>query len=207
MIAILLGGFKWLGKIIMILLQCAKKHPLLAVVAGLVAGIAFLVLVTIPGLRHDIAVQSAAKDILAKQYVLEQRAHTETIAGYIQARIDAAALDKQNVERVEREFSNQLSEITNENDELHSANRGLIAQRMRSSETRTAAVSAGSGGETQLPIISELPRRPLRGSTAAIISKADAIICADNHSQLVGMISAWKAVSAIDVNSDGDEAD
>lgn len=36
-------------------------------------------------------------------------------------------------------------------------------------------------------------------SEAAIISQADALICADNFSQLTGLIAAWNAVAETDV--------
>ncbi len=84
---------------------------------------------------------------------------------------------------------------------MRSRNRNLVTERLRQ-PVRTAQVDIGGGGATKLPILSTMPGSVVPDTGAAIISESDALICADNHSQLTGLIAAWKAASAVDVNGE-----
>ena len=196
----IISGLGWVKDMLAAALCWAIAHPWQAgcIVLGLY--VAFLHLHTMPSKNHEIAVQSGAKNIAARWFVDERRAYHKFIKQVERARIDAAELDRQNVERFKTETTARISEIENENIELRDRNRGLVADRMRRAGVHTASVSLGSGGTANLPVISDMSGGIVPGTGAAIISESDALICADNYSTLTSLIAAWKVIEAVDVN-------
>jgi hypothetical protein len=184
-----LGRFiRTLGRVIF---GWAVENPGWAIAAVLSAVLAWMTLVTIPG--HIERTEAAIG-----RYEAEAAAHDASIASWVAARKAAAELDRQNVERVRGEYAAQFERVKNENATLRADLHGALANRLRGS--RTATVDNGGGGNAQLSIISDLPGGLVQGSGAAIISNTDALICADNHAQLVGIIAAWRAAAGVDVN-------
>lgn len=196
----LLGFGKWLLGLIPRIIKWAIDNPWQAGCLVLALWMVFIQVRTIPAKDRAIAVQSGAKDILAKRFVDERRAYNEFIVKVEMARRVAAELDRQNAERVKREFAEKLSEIEHENIQLRDRNRGIVAERMRGTGVHTTSVSIGGGRAANVPVISDMPGGVVPGSGAAVISESDALICADNYSTLTSLIAAWKAASAIDVN-------
>lgn len=200
----MIGFGKWLLDLIPKIIKWAIDNPWRAACLFLALWMVFIQVRTIPAKDREIAVQSGAKDILAERYVAERNAFNEFIIKVALAREVAAELDRQNAKRVKDEFEKKLSEIEDENTNLRDANRSLITDRLRGVGVSTASVSLGSGGTANLPVISFMPGGIVPATGAAIVSESDALICADNHSQLLGLIKAWNAASMIDVNGNPD---
>lgn len=191
----LFGFFKAIGKALAAVIKWAWENPAQALCLAL-AGLAYW------QYSGRLAAESEASDNL-DLYQGEKLAHRATVEGYFLARKVAAELDRQNAARAKAQFENQLLEILNENTILQRDNRDLVSERLRRPD-RTATIDSGSGGKALLPVISEMPGGPLPATGAAIISEADALICADNYGQLSGLIAAWKAASGIDVNGESE---
>lgn len=196
----IVSGLGWVKDIVFAAIKLAIANPWQAGCLVLAMWLAFVHVHTIPAKNHEIAVQSGAKDILAKRFVDERRAFNAFVVKVELARKVAAELDQQNAKRFKLETETRISEIEDENVELRNRNRSLIAQRMRNPGIHTASVGLSSGGETNLPVISDLPRGAVQGSGAAIISESDALICADNYTTLTSLIAAWKAIETVNVN-------
>lgn len=191
----LITGLGWAGDLIARLAKWVFAHPAQALCLAL-AGLAYW--------QYSGRLAAEAESAVNLQsYQDEKRAHLGTVEGYFIARKVAAELDRQNAARAQAEFDQKLLEIMNVNTNLQRDNRDLIFERMRQPE-RSASIDSGSGGKTVLPVLSEMPSGALPGTGAAIISEADALICADNFSQLTGLIAAWQAASAIDVNGESE---
>ena len=119
------------------------------------------------------------------------------------ARLRAGELDAANARRVAAEFSTSIERITDENADLRARNRALLDQRLRDASARAAATAAetgSGGGETDLSGIPDLSDGTVPHAGLAIVPRADLDACADNHAQLAGLIAAWTAAAAIDVN-------
>ena len=117
------------------------------------------------------------------------------------ARKEAARRDRENIARIEREWSLQLHEVNNGYQADLAAARAELARRLRDARQGTGAISA-AGGEraTAMPAIPTLSTGPVRAGEAAIVDGADLDVCTANTVTLEHLRDAWKRAASIDVN-------
>lgn len=117
------------------------------------------------------------------------------------ARTDAARKDRENIARVDREWSVQLHEVQNDYQADLAAARAELARRLRDARQGTGAISAASGERaTAMPGLPALSAGPVRPGEAAIVDEADLDVSTANTVTLEHLIAAWKRAAAIDVN-------
>jgi len=117
------------------------------------------------------------------------------------ARKEAARKDRENIARVDREWSLQLHEVNNGYRADLAAARAELARRLRDARQGTGTTSA-AGGEraTAMPAIPTLSAGPVRAGEAAIVDGADLDVCTANTVTLEHLRDAWKRAASIDVN-------
>lgn len=116
------------------------------------------------------------------------------------ARIEAAARDRANVERVRTQWTAQVSEVKNAYEADLAAARAAVDGRMRQASGTGADGDPGSGGGARMPAFPVLSTGALRPGEAAIVDRADIDAVTDNTLRLEHLIDAWRRAAAIDVN-------
>ena len=101
----------------------------------------------------------------------------------------AEKADREHAEKVRLQYELQLAEVKNENRTLRERNRSILADRLQR-PTETAGSRFSAADLSSLPVVSD---GVLPASGAAVVSEADLRICADNYTQLIGLIAAWPA--------------
>jgi len=118
-----------------------------------------------------------------------------------EARKQAAKDDAANIKRVEGEWSAKLEKQSDDYQSSLAAALAGVDRRMRNGQAgKDRAGAACSGRDAELPRLSILPDGPLPAGGAAIISRADALICVGNTVRLEALIAAWKDAASINVN-------
>lgn len=115
--------------------------------------------------------------------------HAEFVGDVKQKRAEAEKADREHAEKVRLEYELQLAEVKNENRDLRERNRAVLADRLQR-PTETAGSRFSAADLSSLPVVSD---GVLPASGAAVVSEADLQICADNYTQLIGLIAAWPA--------------
>jgi len=116
------------------------------------------------------------------------------------ARIEAARLDRENVERVQREWAINLSEVTHDYQADLAAARSAVDGRMRQASGSGATCDSRGGGAAGVFAIPALSTGALRPGEAAVVDRADIDAVTDNTLRLEYLIDAWKRAASIDVN-------
>jgi len=117
------------------------------------------------------------------------------------ARIEAARLDRENVQRVNGQWAAQLSEVKHGYQADLAAARADIALRLRPTSPGPGAASAASSGSgAGVPAIPALSNGPMRPGEAAIVDGADIDTVTDNTLRLEYLIDAWERLARINVN-------
>ncbi|MEW4466310.1 hypothetical protein AB1K62_00580 [Parasphingorhabdus sp. JC815] len=201
----LLSGFKWLANLLAKLFRWAVKNPGNALFCVLVAVTIWTWLCIIPSKNHEIAVQSGAKTILAKRYQDEVTAHNATIIGYIAATRAAEELDRQNINRVEREAA-VVAEKEREKYEIRMASYAGRADRLqqRIEQLQTTGLNSGSSTDAAM---SGHPDATCRAFGAADCQDLTARITDAQRSidKLLGLQAFYAGTVLIDVNSGADD--
>ncbi|MEL7754023.1 hypothetical protein VO57_008780 [Citromicrobium bathyomarinum] len=145
---LLSGLWKLLGKLFDWLLA-DFRHVVIAVFGALWL---WGLLITVPGLRTDVATQTARADreaMLAETWRVSaedwERGYTEFVQLVMAAQIDAAEADRANIARVEAEFA-AINERTADDYEARLAGSAAAAERLRDRLARAEADSALAGG-------------------------------------------------------------
>lgn len=117
------------------------------------------------------------------------------------ARIEAARLDRANIERVRAEWAAQIGKVRHDYSQDLAAARSAVADRMRGRPTGAgSACPTGDSGCAAVPPIPTLSSRPVRAGHAAIVDEGDIDAATVNALRLEYLIAAWKAAAAISVN-------
>jgi hypothetical protein len=132
----------------------------------------------------------------------EQKAEMLKLVGLVRdARIEAARLDRENVQRVQVEWAATLSEVKHGYQADLAAARAALAQRLRPAGAGTGAASAAGGGSSAaVSSIPTLSSGPVRPGDAAIVDGADLDAVTDNTLRLENLIDAWVRAARINVN-------
>lgn len=192
----------WLVKIgggVRAALAWAGRNPDIVIIL-----VALAVILTLRAGLKDARADADRQEAIAAQWksdFLKQREEMRKFTDLVrQARLDAARDDEANRKRVEREWSAKLEKQSHDYQSSLAAALAGVDRRMRSGSAEGGSGVAGGGSDAELPRLSILPDGPLPASGVAIISKADALICAANTVRLGALIAAWSNVAAIDVN-------
>lgn len=130
-----------------------------------------------------------------------QKAEMQKFIGLVAAaRVEAARLDRANIQRVEREWSNVLQEVSHDYSQDLAALRAAIADRLRKGTGQGPTGSAGRGADAQLPGLPTLSTGPVRPGDAAIVDGTDIDASTVNTLRLEHLIKAWNRAASIDVN-------
>lgn len=184
----LLKLFGWgtsLGGWIAGVLKWLFKEWYRPVIAGLLIALAWLLLVTVPGLKGE-------RDAARGDVTAERTAHEQSIANLRAASAAALAAAERNKARVEQAWRAQLEESRRENLALRAEYRGRAARFVR--EQAEAAAYPGSADPAGLPDAPELPAGSVHNAASAIIPVTDLERCADAFAQLAAVIGWADAV-------------
>ena len=191
LVKLFLGGMlKRLWGLVTALFSIIRKYPLQTAIVCLLA-LLWLQHGKLNGVRKDLLAMSVARDA-------ERASHKATKDGYRKAQSAAAELDRQNINRVNREQAAALRTVENRYAINLVNERTAFSERLRTATTRKCFAGGGEGSElSSLPVLS---RGPVSASGEAIIHVADAELGAGNTLRLEALIQAWKDVAAVDVN-------
>lgn len=183
----LLGWGKVLGGWIAAVLKWLFSEWYRPVIAGLVIALAWVLLVTVPGLESERDSERQGKlDAMA--------AHNQTIANYREASAAAMAAAERHKARVEAQWRAQLEESQRENLALRADYRGRVAGFVRR-QSGAAATDPGSADAAGLPGATALPAGLVPPPGTAIVPVRDLELAADAYAQLAALISWAEAVS------------
>ena len=188
--ASLLGVGKWLREAISDLFGWVAAHPWQA---ALCTSLALLWWQTsaLNGVRKDLLAMTRARDA-------EKAAHITTKTNYRREQAIAAESDRRNAQRVKREQATAIKSVETKYATEMSYARASLAERLRTSPTRTCSVSGGEGAA--MSSVPALSRGPVPASGEAIIHVADAELGAGNTLRLEALIEAWRAAERVNIN-------
>jgi len=150
--------------------------------------------------RKDVERQKAVAAQWQADFIA-QRNEMRKFAGLVRdAAVQAAKDDVANRKRVEREWSAKLEKQSHDYQSSLAAAYAGVDRRMRSGSAEGGTGAAGGCGDAELPRLSIMPDGPLPAGRAAIISRADALICVGNTVRLEALIAAWNDAASIDIN-------
>lgn len=148
-------------------------------------------------LADDRRVQAAAWHA---KFVAQKAEMFKLVALVRAARIEAARLDRENVERVQRAWAINLSEVTHDYQADLAVARSVVDGRMRQASGSGATCDSRGGGDADMFTIPALSTGPVRPGEAAVVDRADIDAVTDNTLRLEHLIDAWKRAASINVN-------
>jgi hypothetical protein len=184
----LLGWGKVLGGWIAAVLKWLFSKWYRPVIAGLVIALAWVLLVTVPGVKGE-------RDAERQGRLDAVAAHNQTIANYREASAAAMAAAQRHKARVEAQWRDQLEESQRENIALRADYRSRVSGFVRR-QSGTAAADPGSTDAAGVPGAAPLPAGLVPPPGTAIVPVRDLELAADAFAQLAALISWAEAVGA-----------
>jgi len=150
---------------------------------------------------RDLAAQRAAQATAWQAKFRSQKMEMEKFVGVVrQARVDAARLDRENADRVQREWAANLGKVKNGYEADLAAARAAVALRLHGGNGAPTIGNSGGGGDAQLSALPVLSTGVVRAGDAAIVDGGDIDASTVNTVRLERLILAWTLAAAIDVN-------
>jgi len=175
------------------------ERPVRILIAALLLACAWLTLAR--GMALDLAEDRRVQAAAWHGRFRDQKAEMRKLIGLMRAaRIEAARLDRANVERVRAAWAAHLEKVSHDYEAELGAERAAVADRLRGETGSRADCAIRDGGDTQLPAVPVLSDRPLRPGEAAIVDAADIDACTVNTLRLEHLVDAWNGAASIAVN-------